>query len=488
MYQLYPPRYGPEWGSGGIFGLYYHKGTLYYVLSMEAEAFFHHDDDEVMKYNFQLLGPGPASGGDTYNAVDAVDNYIYFGGWIHNPVAYKFRSNGSIEIDFRNKYSHVHAYDIDNKSVKLLWKDSIHCEHKWTGEISQITYDPVNNRLLLARADGHVNLGIYELSRDGAAFKQLSSMPGLKGSLFLDYACFDVQLDWRQGVSGIQCIDLFSGKWLNYTVESWEKISVDGYGVNNRTSGYSISAFAKYYHFFRGGVIVGNPVEPWIDEPRFVRLFDYGLCPYAPSRSNALPVGGGILAVFNSYTHSSLHSEKIGGENIHYNTVVGPTVLVYITPPQARILMALGARVTSTAKKGCEILLGYSTAPNLGSMDATLIDIGYRGVMSISESSLLSQHSPPLIFRINGVDVEDKCFGGIPLLGYSEPKLLIKASKSNKLRVNVYDIGTPPMKLEELSYDITAGKSEVDLSGIKHIASFRLEKPDHASTIYIELT
>lgn len=62
MHQLYPPRYGPEWGSGGIFGLYYHRGTLYYVLSMEAEAFFHYSDNEVVKYKFQLLGPGLASG------------------------------------------------------------------------------------------------------------------------------------------------------------------------------------------------------------------------------------------------------------------------------------------------------------------------------------------------------------------------------------------------------------------------------------------
>ncbi|MEM3163593.1 MAG: DUF2139 domain-containing protein, partial [Desulfurococcaceae archaeon] len=298
--------------------------------------------------------------------------------------------------------------------------------------------------------------------------------------------CFDVQPDWRQGISGIQCLDLFSGKWSNYAVESWERISVDSCGVSNRASGYSISAFAKYYHFFRGGVIVGNPVEPWIDEPRFVRLFDYGISPYAPSRSNALPVGGGVLAVFNSYTHSYLHLER-SVEYVHSNTIVGPTVLVYITPPQARVLMALGARVTSVAKKGSEILLGYSTAPNLGSMDATLIDVGYRGIMSISESSLLSQSSPPMIFRINGAEVGDKCFGGIPLLGYSEPKLRVKASKSNKLKVSLYDIGSPPMKLEELNYDIAVGRSEVDLSGIKYIASFKLEKPDHDSTIYIEL-
>ena len=35
--ELGVPGYRPEWGSGGVFGLTYHRGTLYFTLAFEAE-------------------------------------------------------------------------------------------------------------------------------------------------------------------------------------------------------------------------------------------------------------------------------------------------------------------------------------------------------------------------------------------------------------------------------------------------------------------
>ncbi|ADV64992.1 DUF2139 domain-containing protein [Desulfurococcus mucosus] len=486
---LYPPRYGPEWGSGGIFGLTYHRGVLYYTVAMEAEAHFIHDDGFTETYRFQGLGPGPASGGDTYNAVDVVDDEIFFGGWVHNPALYKGKTGGSGEIDFRNKYSHIHVYSVAEHSVKLLWSESIHDEYKWAGEVSQITYDPVNDRLLIGRADGHVNLGIYSLPRRGGRVEKVSETPGLKGALFLDYACFDMQPNWLRGVDGIQCVDLVSGQLVKYSVESWSRISVDGGGVEMRGSGYGISAYTRYLHFFRGGVLVGNPVEPWIDEPRFMRLFDFGRNPYAPQRSNALVLGGGILAPFNAYTHGFLHGYK-EGDNVlakHLNTVVGPSVLVYITPPQARIVMALGARVTSMAKRGGEILVGYSTTPNLGGRDASPLDAGVKGITIVSEESLLSASPPPVVFRVYGWMVEGNYFGGIPLSGYREPRLVIDSKRGNRLTIYHYDAGLPPDIIEESSLSLGEGRSTVDLKGYWGIVSFRLEEADPSAKIYIIL-
>ncbi len=162
----FPGRYGPEWGgSGGIFGLRYHRGgTLYFTLAFEAEAHFVDvKSGEEKVYDFTLLGDAPTSGGgDTYNAVETVDEFIYFGGWVHAPAVYR----KDRRILFTNKYSHVHAYDTKEGTVKLLWKDSIHHETDWAGgEVSDIIYDPYNDRLLLAREDGHANLGVYSLDR-----------------------------------------------------------------------------------------------------------------------------------------------------------------------------------------------------------------------------------------------------------------------------------------------------------------------------------
>ncbi len=167
----YPPRYGPEWGSGGIFGLKYHRKMLYYTVAFDGEAHFVKDYDEQI-YKFQMVGKGPTAGGDTYNAVAAVDEYLYFGGWVHAPASFK---NG--KVDFTNKYAHVHEYNIDDDYLKLIWKDSIHHPSKWAGEVSDIIYDPYEDRLLIARQDGDEHLGVYSIDRSSGEEKILNEAP-----------------------------------------------------------------------------------------------------------------------------------------------------------------------------------------------------------------------------------------------------------------------------------------------------------------------
>lgn len=486
MEWIYRPRRGPEWGSGGIFGLIVHRGVTYFTLSMEAEAHFVHADGFEKVYRFERVGPGPASGGDTYNAVEAVDDSIYFGGWVHAPAVYKGRRGMGGEIGFANKYSHVHEYSIPERSVRLLWKDGIGRESEWAGEVSQIIYDPVNDELLIGRADGSANLGIYAIDRRGGGARKISDVPALKGSLFLDYACFDMQPDWRRGVDGVQCYDLVGKAVHKYVVEDWARISADGHGVEQRGSGYAISAYARYWHFFRGGVLVGNPVEPSLEEPKFVRLFDFGPNAYAPHRANALEVGGGLLAPFNAYSHGYIHGRDDAHRRL-FNSPVGPSVLIYIAPPTARIVAALGARVTSMAKDGPSILVAANTAPNLGGLDASPIDVGVRTIMRFDEDRLLSSPSPPATFRVPGALVGASQFGGIPLAGYAWPRLRIVPSKPNRLFVHEYDIGLPPSQISAESYDVGAGPEEIDLGGFSGIVSFRFERADEGSTTYIVL-
>ncbi|MGC9181249.1 DUF2139 domain-containing protein [Thermogladius sp.] len=487
MDYLVKPGYGPEWGSGGVFGLTYYRKVLYYTLSMEAEAHFRHDNEETV-YRFELLGPGPSSGGDTYNAVETVDEYIYFGGWVHNPAVYKSREGFAGEIDFRNKYSHVHEYNINEKTVRLVWSETARSEREWAGEVSEIVYDWLNDKLLLARADGHFNLGIFELDRSGSELKRLSDVPGLKGSLFLEFACFDMQPDWRRGVDGVQCYDPHEKRMLYYSVRDWTAVSVDGEGVENRGSGYAVSAYARYWHFFRGGLLVGNPVEPDVEEPSFVRLFDFPGTQYSPSRSNALVIAGGVLAAFNAYSHGALHvaePKKSLVRTLNYS--VGPSVLVYITPPVARIVLAVGARITSMTKRGGDVLLGTNNSPNLGGRDATKIDVGVREVLSVSEEGILTGRQPPVVFRVEGSTVGGRVFGGVPLTGYKEPHLRVYSSKPNTLKVSEYDLGLPPRLVDTSSYSISEGWNRVDLSSHDNIVSFKLMSPDEKAVVYIVL-
>ncbi|MFN3268556.1 MAG: DUF2139 domain-containing protein, partial [Zestosphaera sp.] len=234
-----------------------------------------------------------------------------------------------------------------------------------------------------------------------------------------------------------------------------------------------------------------NPVEPEVEEPVFVRLFDFGMNVYAPHRSNALNLGGGILAVFNASTHGFIHPHKDDVEEVnlrkYYNNVVAPTTLVYITPPQARIVAVFGARITSMTKVGSRVLIAYNTTPNLGGKDSTPIDGGVRGIMSVDEYALVSSNNPPLTIRVPGWTVSNACFGGIPLTGFKEAELVVRSSKPNEILINIYDIGLPPLNYGSERFKLGSGVNKIDLRSYKDIVSFKLEKPDENALINIYL-
>ena len=435
---IYSPRYGPEWGSGGIFGLKYHRGVLYYTVAFEAIAnFIDLNSGSVRRYRFDLVGPLPTSGGDTYNAVEAVDDYIYFGGWVHAPAVYRGREEGYLAtISFVNKYSHVHVYDIREDSIKLLWKESLHHETDWVGEVCDIIYDEVNDRLILVRGDGMVNLGVYQIDRRGGNYRQLSPKPAQKGAIIYDHICFDVLENWAQGVNGIQCLDLIENRFKYISIGRASDRSVDGGEVLWPLTGVAASAYGRFFLFVRGGVFVGNPIDESIEPMKFVRLFDFVKSGYNARRTMAKPFGGGILVAFNAFTENVVKPTNEYEKELFIatNTIVAPSILLYITPPTARVVAVFGARVTGIEVIGDEILLATNTMANSSRYDAQPIDGGYRSLISLP-TTIINSSPPPIRISVQGMQVENKTFGGIPLAGYRESRLVITASKSNKLHI-----------------------------------------------------
>lgn len=471
----FPPRLGPEWGSGGVFGLRYHRGVLYFTLAFEAESHFISEDYHQI-YRFDLVGKQPVSGGDTYGAVEAVDEKIYFGGWVHAPAIYGGREKEGSKILFVNKYSHVHEYDISERRVRLLWKEGIGDLEKWAGEISEIIYDPVSTKLLLARADGHENLGVYRLDPSSGNIERISDKPALKGSYFLDYVCFDISI--FEGVEGFQCLDLYKNTWLFYRIEDLKNYSLDGGDVPNYSMGSATEAYGRYFAFVRGGVFVGNPIEPELEEVRFIRLFDFSKATLSPRRSNSVVIGGGVLVAYNSYVEAAYHFEtpEMIALSKSLNYIASPSVLLYITPPSARIVGVYGARITSIERIGGKILLGYSTTANLGGRDASMIDSGVRGITIVDED-IVSRQSPPYYARISLSDVGDRIFGGIPLYGYKHKDLVIDTEKKDiEITIYEYDFGLPPQLVSTEKYAIKSSRERIDLGGFKHIVSFKLNK------------
>jgi hypothetical protein len=476
--------YGPEWGSGGIFGLRYHNGTLYFTLAFEAEAHFvDAKSGEEKTYDFTLVGNGPTSGGDTYNAVETVDEFIYFGGWVHAPAVYR----EDRRILFHNKYSHVHAYDTEEGSVKLLWKDSIHHETDWAGEISEILYDPAGDRLLLAREDGHANLGVYSLDRRSGKAEPLLHEPSPKGTLVHDTAFFGIGKNFGEGVRKIGALDLITGKWEFFRPGG----SADGRPYTRPGLGAMASAYNRAFAFVRGGILAGNPFMG--EEFTFYRLFDFHTF-YAPFRVNAVNVGGGILTAFNAHHDAAYRpdSKDAGIGWITTNTIVGPSVLVYIAPPMVRIVGAFGARVTSVEKMDGKLLVATNSTPNTGSTEATPFDTGNRDVVVLSEKALEERppavtFSFPLALQNAGKKPGTGTFGGVPLDGYLEPRAIFYLDRDNRLTVYEYDLSLPPMPPIREEFDLRAGKNVLDLSSFSGIVSFELEREDGNGKVRIEL-
>ncbi len=459
------PGYGPEWGSGGVYGLRYYRGVLYYTLAFEGKAYFYDRDGLRRRYDFTLVGDPPTSGGDTYNAVAVVDDRIYFGGWIHAPAIYRGRGEGGSTIDFRNKYSHVHYYDISEDKIELLWRDSIHHPERWAGEISEIIYNPYMDELLVARGDGHENLGVYSIDPKTRRSEKILDHPTIYGSQHIDYACFSIhRWSWR----GVECVDLITHDKIVYKVKNISEISLDGDTSYYPLDGAVASLMNRLYMFVRGGVVYGDPLDPEYEPLRFVRLLDLGRSQLGAHRVNPLYIGGGILIAFNTYTHAVMNPMDEEGRRAqrYMNTVVSPTLLLYFSPPTIRIVGAFGARITSMERIGDKIVLATNTQANLGWRDATPFDIGVRD-FTILPIDVINRDPPPVIIDIPPHMHTETWFGGIPLTGYKEPKMIIESGKTTKMHIASIKNSLNGIE-EEVYINIKPGRNIIDLSNYKH--------------------
>ncbi len=131
---------------------------------------------------------------------------------------------------------------------------------------------------------------------------------------------------------------------------------------------------------------------------------------------NAINVGGGVLTAFSTH-HDASYKRDSPDAGIFWdftNTLVGPSVLVYVAPPMVKIVGAFGARVTSIEKMGGKLLVATNTTPNTGATEATPFDTGNRDIVVLDEKIL--QERPPAVSFSVSLDLLRKAskrtFGG----------------------------------------------------------------------------
>jgi len=365
--------------------------------------------------------------------------------------------------------------------VELLWKEGLHDPEKWTCEVSEIIYNPYRDELLLARADGHENHGVFSLDpRTGAARRILEGF-ALKGVHHLEYSCF-VLNQHPYDVEGFACVDMVEDKHL---VERIKPTPVDGWPASRLWAGPVASAYSWLFAFTRGGLVIGDIFS---EEYYFVRLFDIPGSQLGPTRTNAVALGGGILVAYNSYTYGVV--KTVTEEEREWRKLLGPvsspSLLLYVTPPNVRVVAALGARITSIESVGGKILLGANTMSNTQRHDASPFDQGTRSFVAL-DHSVLTSGAPTFTVATPGWAIGGEAFGGLPLAQFKEPKMIVYSDGENTLYIKEYFLTLPPIPGGTDRISIRPGKNIVDLTGYSGIVSFKAEKPLSSELIVFEL-
>ena len=341
------------------------------------------------------------------------------------------------------------------------------------GEVTDLLYNPLRDSLLAARGDGHVNLGVYEIDRRGGSSQLVTGTRVLRGTIYADHACFTLHYGWG-GTPGITCLDLETYRESKVSVNDTNKRSADNGSMPLYRSGDIASIDTWLISLVRGGIITFDPLGS--EEPWFTRLLDFHHSPYGPLRSNALSIGGGVLAAFNASTHSTIAgTDELPLEQQRASRKPPTqTLLVYLSPPVARIIGALGVRVTSMALAGPYILIATSSCPNLERYDATRIDPSIKTIQVLRHDAIYSS-PPPVLFNFPGWYVGNHYWGGIPLTGYREAVLEIITRRSTVLESYTYTLSTGPRGADKDRYEIGPGRNQIDLSSQRSlIVSFKL--------------
>jgi len=470
----------PEWGGGGIYGLHYHHGHIILTRAFEAETIVASTSCQIETYHYEQIGPPPRSGGDTYNAVTAVDNRIYFGGWVHAPADYR---DG--KLLFTNKYSHIHYYDTDNYEFKLIWRESIHHPTQWAGEVTDLEHNPLTGDLLVARGDGQQNIGAYILRKtsQGWRIQRLTKGTYLRVTTYNDKACYIEDPRWTTRPFHLKCYDL-------ETYREEETITINPAEPADMLGPITYPRPGDITPLHTGVYLTAKGLLAIINEEtvKTIRLLDMGPAPYSPFRCNNLPILGGILAAYNTAVMTTITGTDEVPREIQEASKTPPldTLLLHITPTSIRIIARLGLRATSLALVAGEIWIATNTLPNLERYDATKTDWSTKTITKLPPTLITNPQPPPITITLRGKDIQDKPFGGIPLEGYKTPKLTIKATKTNTLHITTY---TPQAEtIDQDKTPIKPGKNTIPLTQYTPlITAMKLEKPDPKATIIIHL-
>jgi len=468
--------FAPEWYQSDAFGLIkvLPDGRIFVNGGCDGKVRL---DNEVI-YSYELVGPKPVIGGDTYGAAAWFEDKLYFGGWVIAPVTYDKNSG---KISRQEKYAHVHFFDPKTNEIKLIMKDSLHEPERWAGEVSDLLTDDMNKLLWIFRGDGHEKLGLYTF--DGKSVKLFNDYPALKGAVYLDHLIAMAQNTKYGYVEN----NIFLVNLRNFSVKKKSfasfptRLTSDIDLENTMQSSWcgSISVIAnRVYVGTENSLVIGDPTGTYKLSPENMAymLFVNSNTQYVLGwRCRPCYIGSGALIPLNPFDNNTSTLRP-----------TNPAVLLLIGENVARVV-AVAPFISAVECDGNYVYVAVSDAPYEVS-EFNPYRTSRPRVIRISTEEILRNNPPVHICMWNG-EYDPLGYkkwnwgpsgngirgwiGGIPLTGYRNSGLIINMNKANTLYISEYDFNT---NYGITKYNLHEGRNFIDLSSYKSFVAFKLEK------------
>ncbi|ABW02443.1 DUF2139 domain-containing protein [Caldivirga maquilingensis] len=452
--------------------------SLYLGFHPQSGALIVHDghvakvySNGKLVYGYERLGRPPRVGGDTHAALTWSRDLLFFGGWVKTPPG-MLEVKGAERLlryqDMRNKYSHIHSID-ENDRVEVLWArkwdDNIPPNH-WYGEVTDLLYDEHDNSIYFTRADGHAELGLWRIGLSTRVAEYLVKGRSIyKMELKDDKIYATVYNPVHYENSAIVVYNTSSGEGriiesFNFALEPGRSIQI------KREGGQVVQVQNRLIAFYGGALIYIDPVKdtytlyPFLE----VKSPESERPSYVPGlRSQKVYIMGTPILPVNPAE---------GLREISARTTFG--MLLRVDTPVPQILSSVGS-IFGLTHDGNYLYVGATYANHT---DIYTYRSGNGGLFSIPVKELFTKPWTPVrIMMHDGPYSPESCiagwFGGIPLKGFTGKVLRIHVPRQVKLRVVEY---TLLGRLIEDSIQLNSGWNRVDLSNYYDIVAFKFDE------------
>lgn len=417
-------------------------------------------------YSYDKIGRAPRAGGDTHGAITNTKDLVLFGGWMKAPPGLlESKDRTLLKQDMREKYSHIHYIDGNNR-VELLWSrkwDNNIPPNHWYGEVTDLLYDGHEDMLYFSRGDGHAELGLWRI---GIADKKVEwlvrNRTVYKMEMKDDKIFATVYNPAHHENSAIVEYDTLSGdskivEEFSFGFNEGEKIRI------KRDGGQIVQLQNKLISFYGGALILTDPyrdshilypflevINPESERPSYIT----GL------RSQKVYLMGVPLLAVNP-------SEGLTEPALR--TTFGLILRLDAVVPQ---VVSTSGFVSGIVTDGYFVYFGSSYANHC---PAYTYRSGDGHIYAVEVKDLLGKPLSPIrLWLINGNYEAEKSgirgwFGGFPLKGFSTKKFRVYSEISTKMKIIEYNLLG---KVKEDVVNINTGWNLLDLSDYYDIVAF----------------